>query len=72
MNNNLAGISKILSTILYFIAFLFIVYGLIELYQGEDAIVYFLLGGCFGIISTGKKMWDRKKDNEVETNDSDN
>lgn len=61
MYNNLARLSKILSTILYFIAFLFIIYGLIKVYQGEDAIVYFLLGGCFGIISTGKKMWDRKK-----------
>lgn len=66
MYNNLARLSKILSTILYFIAFFFIIYGLIKVYQGEDAIAYFLLGGCFGIISTGKKMWSRKKDNKAE------
>lgn len=66
MYNSLERLSEILSTILYFIAFLFIIYGLIKVYQGDDAIVYFLLGGCFGIISTGKKIWDRKKDNKPE------
>ena len=62
MYNNLEKLSRILSTILYFIAFLFIIYGFVKVYQGEDAIVYFLLGGCFAIISTGKELWNKKKD----------
>lgn len=66
MYNKLERLSVILSTILYLIAFLFVIYGLVKLYQGEDAIVYFLLGGCFGIISTGKKIWDNKRGNKTE------
>ena len=30
--------------------------------QGDDASAYFLLGGCFAIISTGKELWNKKKD----------
>lgn len=66
MYNKLEKLSVILSTILYGIAFLFVLYGFIKMYQGEDAIVYFLLGGCFGIISTGKKIWDKKRDSNAE------
>ena len=66
MYNSLERLNKILSMILCFIAFLFIICGLIKVYQGDDAIGYFLLGGCFRIISTGKKIWDRKKNNKPE------
>ncbi len=67
MYNKLERLSAILSTILYFIAVLFVIYGLAKAYQGEDAIAYFLLGGCFGIISTGKKIWNKKRDNKTES-----
>ena len=61
MYNSLERLNKILSMILCFIAFLFIICGLIKVYQGDDAIGYFLLGGCFGIISTGKKYGIEKR-----------
>ena len=67
MYNKLERLSAILSTILYFIAVLFVIYGLAKVYQGEEAIAYFLLAGCFGIISTGKKIWNKKRDNKTES-----
>ncbi|MBQ8278548.1 MAG: hypothetical protein IJZ23_01785 [Roseburia sp.] len=66
MDNKLERLSVILSTILCFFAIIFVIYGLVKVYQGENAITYFLLAGCFGIISAGKKIWDKKGDNKLE------
>ena len=64
MENKLERLSVILSTILVFFAIMFVIYGLVKVYQGENAIAYFILSGCFGIISGGKKIWDKKGDNK--------
>jgi len=61
MNDNLEKISRVLVTILYLFAILFLIYGFVKVYQGENAVVYFLLAGCFAIVSTGKKIWDKKR-----------
>lgn len=52
--------SSVLCTILYFMAFLFFLSGFIKVYQRESFLVYFLLGGCFLLISSGKKLWDKR------------
>lgn len=61
MNDNLEKISRVLVTILYLFAILFLIYGFVKVYQGENAVVYFLLAGCFAIVLTGKKIWDKKR-----------
>jgi len=66
MFHKIERLNVLLSTVLYGIALLFVIYGFVKIYLGEDAIVYFLLGGCFGIISTGKKIWDKKRDGNTE------
>lgn len=66
MDNKLERLSVILSTILYFFAIMFVIYGLVKVYQGENAITYFLLAGCFGIISAGKKIWNKERNNKSE------
>ena len=60
MHHPFEKLTTILTIVLYFFALLFFLYGFIKVYQGENALVYFLLGGCFGIISTGKKIWDKR------------
>jgi len=60
MHHPFEKLTTILTTVLYFIALLFILYGFVKVSQGEHALVYFLLGGCFCIISTGKKVWDKR------------
>jgi len=60
MHHPFEKLTTILTIVLYLFALLFFLYGFIKVYQGENALVYFLLGGCFGIISTGKKIWDKR------------
>ncbi len=60
MHHRLKKITAVLSTVLSLISLLFLLYGFVKVYQGETALVYFLLAGCFGIISTGKKIWDKR------------
>ncbi|MBQ8314652.1 MAG: hypothetical protein IJX95_02775 [Lachnospiraceae bacterium] len=60
MHHPFEKLTTILTIVLYLIALLFILYGFVKVYRGEPALVYFLLGGCFCIISTGKKIWDKR------------
>lgn len=60
MHHRFERLTAILATVLYLIALLFIVYGFVKVSRGENALVYFLLGGCFGIISARKKGWDKR------------
>lgn len=60
MYHKFQKVSSVLCTVLYLIALLFILYGFVRLYRGETALIYFLLGGCFGLLSAGKKVWDKK------------
>ena len=66
MFHKIERLNVFLCTVLYGMALLFVAYGFVKIYRGEDAIAYFLLGGCFAIISTGKKIWDKKKENDTE------
>lgn len=58
---NINKLSAILSIILYFMAVVFFMKALFELYQGKDAIGSLLIGGCLLIVSGGKTILDKKK-----------
>lgn len=58
---NINKLSAILSMILHFMAVVFFIKALFELYQGENAVGSFMLGGCLLIVSGGKTILDKKK-----------
>lgn len=55
MYNKIERLNTILSVILRCFTILFVICGLEKAYLGEDAFSYFLLAGCFAIISANKK-----------------